>query len=160
MRIVGTVSYYETGGTYQVSGLSCDIMRPTAPTNTQFISSGHTPAYLPTTADTFLNGKVSIVTEEGETLYDYSALAMNTSISMSNLKVKRIYTTTTPGSDSYGAMTLTCEVNGLTVDVRTTVLRDADGNVITATMFEGKTIDVKGLVDYFDGDYQIKVFSV
>ena len=25
--------------------------------------------------------------------------------------------------------------------------------------YEGKTIDVKGIVDYFSGDYQIKVFS-
>jgi DNA/RNA endonuclease YhcR with UshA esterase domain len=31
--------------------------------------------------------------------------------------------------------------------------------VITADAYEGKTIDVKGIVDYFSGDYQIKVFS-
>ena len=43
--------------------------------------------------------------------------------------------------------------------VRTVVLRDADGNVITADAYQGKTIDVKGVVDFFSGDYQIKVFS-
>jgi DNA/RNA endonuclease YhcR with UshA esterase domain len=32
--------------------------------------------------------------------------------------------------------------------------------MITANMFENKTIDVKGLVDLFDGTYQIKVFSI
>ena len=29
-----------------------------------------------------------------------------------------------------------------------------------ADYFEGKTIDVKGFVDYFDGDYQIEIYSV
>ena len=32
--------------------------------------------------------------------------------------------------DSDGAMTLTCKVGDITVDVRTTVLKDADGNLI------------------------------
>ena len=36
----------------------------------------------------------------------------------------------------------------------------ADSNIITRDYFEGKTIDVKGIVDYFNGKYQIKVFSV
>ena len=57
-------------------------------------------------------------------------------------------------------MTLTCRVGDITVDVRTIVLKDADGNVITADYFEGKTIDVRGVVDRFNGTYQIKVFSL
>ena len=57
-------------------------------------------------------------------------------------------------------MTLTCKVGDKTVDVRTDVLTDTDGNLITAEYFEGKTIDVKGIVDYFDGGYQIKVFTL
>ena len=44
--------------------------------------------------------------------------------------------------------------------VRTVVLTDANGNLVTADAFEGKTIDVRGIVDFFDGQYQIKVFSV
>jgi len=51
-------------------------------------------------------------------------------------------------------------VDGVTVSVRTTVLLDENKNLITADAFEGKTIDVKGLVDYFDGSYQIKVFTM
>ena len=31
--------------------------------------------------------------------------------------------------------------------------------ILVACAYEGKTIDVKGIVDYFGGDYQIKVFS-
>ena len=35
VRVVGTVQYYENGGTYQVAGLQYDMMDPTSPENTQ-----------------------------------------------------------------------------------------------------------------------------
>ena len=35
----------------------------------------------------------------------------------------------------------------------------ADKNLITEEAYAGKTIDVKGIVDFYDGAYQIKVFS-
>ena len=78
---------------------------------------------------------------------------------MKNLKVVKTYTTTNEDSSSKGAMTLTCEVDGVTVDIRTVVFYDAQGNLITADKYAGKTIDVKGIVDYFDGGYQIKVLT-
>ena len=56
-------------------------------------------------------------------------------------------------------MTLTCESNGQTVTVRTIVLRDSQGNLATEDMLVGKTIDVMGVVDCFEGEYQIKVLS-
>ena len=68
-------------------------------------------------------------------------------------------TTTNEDSSNYGAMTLTCEANGVTVKVRTTVFRDENGDLITADYYEGKTIDVQGMIEYFMGDYQIKVFT-
>jgi DNA/RNA endonuclease YhcR with UshA esterase domain len=79
---------------------------------------------------------------------------------MNNLVVKSIYTTDNESSSDKGAMTLTCQVGDKTVDIRTAVLKDADGNIITAEYFEGKTIDVRGVVDRFDGRYQIKVFNL
>ena len=33
------------------------------------------------------------------------------------------------------------------------------GNMLTESDFLGKTIDVKGIVDYFSGSHQIKVFT-
>ena len=56
-------------------------------------------------------------------------------------------------------MTLTCESGGVTVTVRTAVLYDENNKIITQDAYLGKTIDVRGIVDYFDGAYQIKVFS-
>jgi DNA/RNA endonuclease YhcR with UshA esterase domain len=56
-------------------------------------------------------------------------------------------------------MTITCKAgDGTAVTIRTIVLTDGD-KVVTADAFEGKTIDVKGLVDVYDGKYQIKVLS-
>ena len=37
--------------------------------------------------------------------------------------------------------------------------KNAAGEIITADAYLGKTIDVRGIVDYFAGEYQIKVFS-
>ena len=84
---------------------------------------------------------------------------MSTSIRMENLMVSRVYTTHN-GGDSDGAMTLTCtSPEGITVDVRTIVLRKDNGELLTEADLLYKTIDVNGIVDYFSGDYQIKVFT-
>lgn len=158
-RIVGTVQFYEVGGTYQVSGLSYRQMVPNDPGNIQKISEGHSPAFVPTDADTFMNGTVTVKTEESSKDFSYAELAMSTSIEMKDLKVESVYTTDNQDSSSNGAMTLTCVSDGITIFVRTTVLYDENKTLITADAYEGKTIDVRGIVDYYDGMYQIKVFS-
>lgn len=158
VRIVGTVQYYETGKTWQVSGLSYNQMRPKDPDNIQKLSEGHSPAYVLTSPDTFVNGKVQLEVNDEVKTFDYAALAMSTSISMKDLVVTDVYTTT-GSTSSNGAMTLTCEAEGITVIVRTEVLRDENGKTITADAFLGKTIDVLGIIDCFDGVYQIKIIS-
>ncbi len=157
-RIVGTVQYYEAGGTWQVSGLTYRMMKPDDPGNIQKISDGHSPAWTLTSADTFANGSVTIQGEEDSRTYGYAELSLGTSVEMKNLTVKNVYTTTDEASSSYGAMTLTCEADGATVYVRTIPLYGEDGQLVSEDLFAGKTIDVKGIVDYFDGQYQIKVF--
>ena len=159
VRIVGTVQYYETGGTWQVSGLTYRAMKPNDPGNIQKLSEGHEPAYVLTDPARFVSGTVEVVVDETVTTLPYAQLAMSTSVRMDGLYVKDIYTTDNEESSSNGAMTLTCEVDGVTVYIRTVVLLDESGNLITEDAYLGKTIDVRGIVDYFDGDYQIKVFS-
>lgn len=161
VRIVGSVQYYETGGTYQVSGLEYSPMRPNDPNNISKISEGHKPGYPQVSPKTFATGKVDVLFDEGGKTFDFAELAMSGSISMKNLKVTRLYTTSNEESSSKGAITITCEAkDGTKISVRTIVLYDKNGNMVKQSMFEGKTIDVKGLVDYFDGTYQIKVFSI
>ena len=164
-RIVGTVTYYETGGTYQVSGLNYREFKPNDPSNTIKISEGHEAGNRLTDAATFNSGGIELEVQEeagGELTatktFTYAELAMNTSIAMENLYVSKVYTTNN-GGDSDGAMTLTCTVDGSEITVRTMVLRHEDGSLVTQDELMGKTIDVTGIIDYFGGDYQIKVFT-
>ena len=84
---------------------------------------------------------------------------MSTSIAMKNLTVVDIYTTDN-GGKSDGAMTLTCRAeDGTYIDLRTIVLYDENGNLLTQMDYLNKTIDVVGIVDCYSGSYQIKVLS-
>lgn len=157
VRIVGVVT--EFYGTYQISSLTYNPMRPDDPANTTQVSTGNTVAFMEVSPETFIGEKTVMVGEEEKT-FKYGDLAVSTSISMKNLKIVDIYTTTNPSASDVGAMTFTCQADGVTISVRTAVLKDADGNVITADMFQGKTIDVQGIVDCYEGNYQIRVFSI
>ena len=165
VRVVGSVQYYETGGTWQVSDVNFREFKPDDPTNTIKLSEGNMASYSEIDPDVFASGymdvetQVSLDSEDTETTsFKYADLIMSTSVSMKNLQVVDIYTTQN-GGDSDGAMTLTCTAGDSVIDVRTVVLYDKDGNLITEDYFRGKTIDVKGIVDYFDGSHQIKVFK-
>ena len=133
-------------------------MKPDDPGNIQKISEGHSASYKPITPDQLCGEKVTIMNGETEFTELYAALAMSTSVSMSGLTVKSVYTTDNPESSQYGALSLTCEAEGKTFTVRTAVLYN-NGNLVKAQEFEGKTIDVKGIIDFYDGNYQIKVLN-
>lgn len=156
VRITGVVQYYEAGGSYQVSDLKFNAFMP-SDDDIRLIEKGHSAANVETAPSTFTKS-VPIQTENGQKTYKYAELALNSSISMKGLKVKSAYTTNN-GGDNDGAMTLTCEGEGRTITVRTIVLRDAQGNMATEDMLVGKTIDVTGVVDYYNGEYQIKILS-
>lgn len=162
VRIAGNVS--EFSGSWQISGMTYSDFIPTADDVKQ-LSSGNEPAFVLTDPDTFANGKVNVEMTDPETEevttkeLKYAEVALGTSIEMKDLYVKSVYTTQSDNDNSNGAMTLTCEANGVTIDVRTIVLTDDNGNIITADAYKGKTIDVKGIVDCFNGDYQIKVMD-
>lgn len=159
VRIVGTVQYYEGGGTWQVSDLNYRVMRPNDPDNVQKLSTGHSGAYRPTDIGTFVDGTATLELEDEIKTVPYAEAVLNTSVTMEHLKVTGAYTTEDEDSSSKGAMTLTCEQDGKTVNIRTTVFVDEGGNLITQDAYLGKTITVRGIVDYFDGTYQVKVFS-
>ena len=157
LRIVGVVSYWETGGVYQISSLEYNRRDKDNPRNIKLLSQGHSAGYFEVDAKTFTS-KIDVMLEEETKTFDYAGLVLNTSISMKNLKVDSIYTT--PQGDSKGAMTLSCTAeDGTKIELRTIPLYE-NGVLVTADYFNGKTIDVKGFVDYFDGDYQIEIYSV
>lgn len=158
-RIVGTVQYYEAGGTYQVSGLTYRVMKPDDPNNIKKISEGNAPAYRKIMPDCLGDKVVRIESGDGENEFSYAYLSLGTTVAMDNLYVRDAYTTLNEDSSSYGAITLTCEADGNTVYVRTAILTDEHGKRVTEDAFLNKSINVRGIVDYYNGTYQVKVFS-
>ncbi len=170
LRFAGVVG--EFNGSYQITDLKYDVWDTENAKNMSLISTGNEPGYqlvTPLHFDPQSNqGFVAITTTvDGEDVvkeFPFMFLAQDASVSMNNLYVKSAYTT--QKGDSKGAISLYCTVNGVEIQVRTIVLRDADGNLITQDQFVGKTIDVKGTIDYYlpegetVGTYQIQVFSI
>ena len=155
VRIVGTLQYYEAGGTWQVSGLTYRMMKPNDPGNIQKLSDGHSAAYVPVTAQTF-GSDVVVETAGEERTFPWAQLALGTSVSMTGLTVTDARTTLVEDSSSYGAITMTCVRDGATVTVRTEPMYE-NGALITQDRYLGKTISLKGVVDFYDGLYQIRV---
>lgn len=165
VRITGKVTEFE--GSYQVSDLKYSGYTPTDE-DVRLLEKGHSAANVETTAATFTSTvPVTINTYDPETEevidsvtknYKYAELALNTSLTMKGLYVKDIYTTQN-GGDNDGAMTLTCVADGKTITVRTIVLRNSDGTIATEDMLKGKIIDVTGVIESFNGSYQIKILS-
>lgn len=165
VRFVGSVQYWEGGGTWQVTDIKYSAFDPDDPDNIKLIGTGNLASNRVTDPKVFTEGKVALQVlkefggeETQEKTFSYAELAMSTSIAMKDLFVKDIYVTNN-GGDNDGSMTMTCEVDGITITVRTAVMRKADKTLYTPEDFLNKTIDVTGIVDYFKGDYQIKVFS-
>lgn len=164
VKVVGTVQYYETGNTYQISDMSYRQMKPDDPNNLQRLDDKtYDPAYQTIDLSKFADGNIAYEYEDEDgnpqsKTVAYAEYIMDTTVSLDNLKVQSVYTTDNEESASNGAMTLTCYVGSQKVTVRTNVLYDADGNLITASAYQGKTISIKGVVAYFNG-YQVKVLS-
>ena len=169
VRITGSVQYYETGGTYQISDIKYNAMRPDDESNIKLISQGHEGSYAEVGAKELLNGKVTLtITEvdgENETLvektFDRGFLTMHGSASLSNLTIKSIYTTQNEDSSNFGALSITCTAeDGTEFVIRTVVLKDSAGKTVTADAFPiGSKINARGVVDVYNGTYQLKVFS-
>ncbi len=172
VRFAGVVG--EFNGSYQITDLKYDVWNTSNSKNMNLISTGNEPAYQEITYlhfDSQSNqGFIPVETEvDGEVVVKelpFMFLAQDSSVSMKNLKVVDTYTTAK--GDSKGAITLYCEVPGTSerIQVRTIVLRDENDQIIPASMFLGKTIDVKGTIDYYlaegatVGQYQIQLFSI
>ena len=168
VRIVGNLTFSENFG-YQISNLKYDEFEPDSPENVQNLGGGHEPANQEVTIEQFFS-KVAVETEvlnpDTEEIelatkeFTYAELAYSTSVCMKNLKVIRAYTTNHGGNND-GAISLTCQSQsgGKTVTIRVAAIKGADGNMVfDQSEFLGKTIDATGIVDAYDGEYQIKVF--
>ncbi len=166
--VVGSVQYYEAGGTYQISDIKYHAMRPNDEENIQKISEGHEAAYQEISPKKLLTEKITAeitkVDEDGNEVvetksFDVGFLTMHGTASMKGLKIKSIYTTKNEDSANYGALSITCTSDdGTEIILRTVPFTKADGTMVTAADFPiGSIVDAKGIVDVYDGVYQLKV---
>jgi DNA/RNA endonuclease YhcR with UshA esterase domain len=93
--------------------------------------------------------------------FDRGFITMHGTASLKDLVITKIYTTQNEDSSNFGALSITCTAqDGTEIVLRTIVLKDADGKTITADKFPiGSVIDAKGVVDVYNGVYQLKIFS-
>lgn len=164
---VGIFQYATAVDAYQIGGIVYDMMKPGDPAYTHLVERDQTIAFTPTDIEALTSGETKISSPDGDVVTTYvgNFAALHTSVSLEGLTVVRTYTTEDPESKSKGAISLTCEKDGKTITIRTIVLYE-DGQLVTADRFEGKTIDVKGIVEAFapegstQADIQVKVFSL
>lgn len=156
VRVVGSVTEFQ--GTYQISGVSYNKYRDLE-TNSKILSTDNELSFKETSASLLVSGKLSVPFEieddEGNSSIeyremDYGAAVMNTSVTVSGLTVQ---------SNSYteddGNIVLRCTAaDGTAITVFTQPLKDENGNSLSHSDFVGKTITVKGIVDYHYG-YQV-----
>ena len=165
VRIVGDFTYSETFG-YQISNLKYDPYDKGNPDHISLIEKNVEVPCKQVSPQLFVEQNKTITfmqeQEDGEAVQvsktmPFAELALNTHVSFTNLVVEKAYTTSN-GGDSDGAMTLTCKANGETIVLRTEILYNADASVVVQSQLVGKTIDVKGIIDQYNGQYQIQVF--
>lgn len=162
--IVGTFQYAEVVNAWQVAGLEYDQMKPGDPAYTHLIEKDQTIPYteIPDLAN-FVNGTTDLTVGDEIKTFKNNELALYTSASITGLKVLSAYVTAQ--GDNKGAISLTCEKDGVRFTVRTIVLRE-DGQLVTPDRFIGKTIDVVGIIDSYTPEgsgtaqIQIRVFSI
>lgn len=155
VRVVGTLQYYEAGGIWQISGIGYRAMKPNDPGNVKKLGEGYEAACPLTAPELFAEGFLEDP-ETGER-YPYRALVMDSTIAMEGLLVKSCQTTTAEDSASKGAFTLVCEGSGVSIRLRTVVLKNPDGSLVQGEDYVGKVLNVKGIVSYYNGEYQIRI---
>lgn len=164
VRIVGTFQYAEVVNAYQIAGLEYDQMKPGDPAYTSLIEKEQTIPFTEITDIVdFTTGKTDILVGEETVSFANNELALYTSVTLKGLTVVDTWTTQT--GDNAGAISLTCEKDGVRITVRTIKLFE-NNELVTADRFMGKTIDVVGVLDSYtpegstEAQVQIKVFDI
>ena len=155
LRLVGTLGYYETGNSWQLTGLSYHRMDPDYEGSMKLLEKNYPfePVEV-TVADLAGRTDNSNYLEPGD-------LVMSVYAKISGLKVVDVYTTKSTVATSNGAMTLTCKDDkGNEVTVRTSVLKKSDGTLLAEADVLNKTISATGIVTSYNGEVQIHVFTL
>lgn len=161
VRIAGSVQYYETGDTFQISNMTYYPRNPLDPNGYKRLDDKtYEPGYQTIDFAKLNNGTMQDITivkdDEPEVVkLKYAELVMDTSTKVDNLTVVSVYTT--QQGNNKDAMSITCKTStGTFVYLRTEVFIH-NGEVVTEDEYKGKTINVNGIITKFNDQYQIKV---
>ena len=154
VRVVGKISDFDASNP-QISGLVYNIRDTKNEFQMTKLSEGNEIVYTEISPDLFLNATEKVVIGEEETEMRVAHLMLDTAVSIKNLTFKSAKT-----SENSDALTLYCEVDGKEVQLHMPAIYDAYNQPITAQYFDGKTFDVKGIVDVFYETYQIEFYSI
>lgn len=177
VSVCGTVTEYN--GTYQITDVSHNEAKPWLSTNTIWLDEEEgtmlDPVFRETTlAELNTNGErpvvytFSEVNEDGEDVevertLQYGEAVMDTAVTLKNLTVKSMYSTKDNNGVLTGQISITCEdEDGNTIVLRTEPMKKADGktNYTEADIGIGTVIaSVKGIVDKYNGSYQLAVWD-
>lgn len=167
VKVVGTFAYYEGGDSYQISGISYNEYKPELATNTILLEpdTEYFPDYTEVSAKEIVSGKLDFELNDENYSLDYGDAITSSTVTVKNLTVTKTYTTHNGGPND-GAISITCKAeDGTQITVRTEVLKDADGKLVSEDQFffdrehrNGKTITVKGIIEKYEGSYQVKVY--
>lgn len=141
VTICGNVAEYE--GNVQITSMQ-DIPLSTSADNIKLISKGNEVVFKE------VNPSELVVSNTG---------LSRCLVRMNNIKVISTYTTKNGGSND-GAVTITGICDGKNVTIRTSVLIDDNYHTITEDVYQNQTIDVTGIVEEYNGAYQIKVVAI
>ncbi|MDE7161539.1 MAG: thermonuclease family protein [Anaeroplasmataceae bacterium] len=151
VKISGTITYYETADVYQLTDV-IDRRLSSNKNNLKVVEE---------------NIEVTPRLITIDDIDNTNGLLEFTLVQLNNLVVKRTYTTNTEGSSSNGAISIYCEVDGKEITVRTVVMVDKENkyltdknNIVLAENFKDKTIDVIGVLEKYEGKYQVKLISM
>ncbi len=181
VNVVGTVG--EFNGTYQISGVSYNEARPTLVSNSKLIEKAEGEKSIPTkpfaevsAADLAVgtrkvDAEFTVTNEDGEETpdkltLDYGAAIMDTSVTLKNVTIQDDGTYTTKNGESAGAMSIVVkDENGNQITLRTIVMKKDGDEKYTLDDFKNadgswkKIKSVKGIVDYYEGAYQLAIWS-
>ena len=154
VRLVGTLSYYETGQRWQLTGLSYHRMNPDYEGSMKLLDKN-----VEVTAHTITSDALSSTPDKDGIIPGDDIQSVY--VKIEDLYVYDVYTTQSNITTSNGAMTLYCkDSNGVEVIIRTSVLKDAEGNMVVEADVLNKTISPTGIVTKYEGKVQIHVYTL
>lgn len=154
VNIVGTVQYYENGGSYQVSGIKYRQMRPDDPDNVRLISTNNSFTYQKITLEELYNKSVEITSGD-----ETKEARMEDILEATTIELDSLYISEVEKCSSDGSMTLKCIDGEESILLYISSLLDKDGNILTPQFFLNKTISLRGILTRYSGLLQIKLLS-